>query len=334
MAKNLQFGPNGSFVHWRSPSDGRRKAMPRGRTMTGPTFTRPSFSLRFVREGDMSRFMGLRVWTTVSKFQFAASQLYAEGPHSIPARVRGAHLQDLHGGSDFVRGPDGKVYYTGIEAAHYGMGTITRCGEALSESAARQVRLWRSQHGAAENDADSFARNGQLAGYGLAHDTSTYYAPTFINRSEGKLETALQPELSKLLPQLPAVNAGSLELMLNKVAWDVIDLCAGSKSTLVRIIDNRLAGLARGDLKELLQSSSDPDNYLFKGSERNFLEEMRDDLKNGDSRLQKELSSVVKQTRQAASDLTEVAEGAKAERAEAKASEGGSSQGGGAGPSE
>jgi hypothetical protein len=296
--------------------------------MTGPTFTRPSFSLRFVREGDLSRFMGLRVWTTVSKFQFAASQLYAEGPHGIPASVRGAHLQDLQGSSSFSKGPDGKVYYTGIEAAHFGMGTVTRCGEALSESAARQVRLWRTQHGAAENDPEAFAMSGLLAGYGLAHDTSTYFAPTFINRSEGKLETALQPELSKLLPKLPAVNAGALELMLNKVGQDVIDLCAGNGSTLVRIIDRRLDGLAKGSLKEVLQSPSDPDNCPFKGKERNFLEQMRDGLKTGDNRFVEEISAVARQTPHTASGLTEMAEGARQERAEAKASEGGGPQGG------
>src|SRR4051812_11078628 len=197
MAKSslaVQFGPDRGFVTWSTASEGTRLGVVRiDQKVAGPEFTNPNFMIRFSREDELPGFMARRIDVTVAKIMFAVAQLYAEGgDRYAPLTIEGAQLQ--HGQGNSVRRViEGKTYLAGTEAAHFGIGTVTRMGEALSVQAARQVLVWRATSGLPEDDPRAqFGANGLLAAYGLAHDAATYLAPAFINRSEGVLETIKQ----------------------------------------------------------------------------------------------------------------------------------------------
>jgi hypothetical protein len=325
MAKAPVYGPNGGFVMRDKPSGARLGVLQTGRQVAGPGFSNPNFSFKLATEDQLPEFMALRIATTSKKFMFAGAQEYAEGGRSVPITVEGAKLQHGTGHSYSSKGTDGRTYYFGIEAAHFGIGTVTRCGEALSSSASFQVHVWRTTSGFAANDSDAFAANGRLAGFGLAHDASTYYAPAFINQSEGKLEKKLQPEMTRLLPSHILDGASRLELALSATGQQVVQFFAGSKAAvLLRVLNERLDDITRagGKANELLQSPSDVANFLFKGSERNLLEHMRDAILGVDGRFLSRVDQIVKDIPVTAHELAEIAEAARDERKAAQSSGG------------
>jgi hypothetical protein len=176
MAKAPSYLPNLGGVMWDTPSGGRLGVVRLGREVAGSTFSTPNFTFSFARESQLPDFMARRISTTVSKFLFAVAQLYVEGRWVAPVTVEGAKVQHGSGNSSWVTGTDGKSYLTGTEAAHFGIGTLSRMGEALSVQAARQVQIWRVTSGLPGSDPRAaFGASGLLAGYGLAHDASTYF---------------------------------------------------------------------------------------------------------------------------------------------------------------
>ena len=220
------------------------------------------------------------------------------------------------------------MYLSGTEAAHFGIGTVTRMGEALSVQAARQVQIWRGTSGLPPGDPRAeFAAGGSLAGYGLAHDASTYLAPAFVNQAEGKQEAIKQPFMTGLLPLFVPASPGSLELSLNAVGTRVAEFLAEDPAAVIRPLNDRLDQLSRGSarVKEYVQHPSDTENLLFGGSERNLLESMRDAIQGNGSSFHEQVGKVVNNIPILAQDLARSAEAARGERSAASASGSGSS---------
>jgi hypothetical protein len=276
--------------------------------------------LRFAREAQLPEFMARRISVTVSKFMFAVAQVYTEGQWHAPLTVEGAKVQHGTGNSTRITGPAGVSYLSGTEAAHLGIGTVTRQGEALSVQAARQVQIWRATSGLPATDPRSaFPANGLLAGYGLAHDASTSLAPAFVNQAEGKQEAIKQPMMTGLLPMFIPSGPGALERALNAVGVRVAEFLAGDPAAVLQPLNNRLDLLARGGagVREFLQHPSDVDNLLFGGSEWSLLEAMRDAIRTADSSFHENMDRIINDVPIKAHDLAEDAEAAREERSAA-----------------
>ena len=290
--------------------------------VAGSSFSAQNFRFSFADEAQLGDFLSMRISVTIAKFMFAVAQLYAEGTPSFPLSVLGAKLQDGTGSSRTIKGADGRSYLCGIEAAHFGIGTVTRCGEALSWNAARQVEVWRKTSGFDRKDVHAFEANGQLAAYGLAHDASTYYAPAFLNRSEGKLEEALQPEMTPFLPQLVPNNPAKLTLALNAIGEGIVAFLVGSTAAALRPLNERLELLnQRGSgAREFLQDPSDVKNLLFKGSEREYLEKLRHFIRGGNEEFNTRVARLMMDIPLRSSELAGIAQTARQERVAAQAS--------------
>jgi hypothetical protein len=326
MAKYL-IGPDNGFIAWAPPS-GRSPVYQLGRRLAGPTFSGSSFSLKLMKEDQLSDFMSRRIRVTVSKVLFAAAQTYAEGRMWAPLTVEGATLQDGTGHSSSVEGADGRSYHRGIEAAHFGIGTVIRGGEALSEHAARLVLIERAAAGVKPNDIRRFTASGRIAAFGLAHDASTYTAPRFLNRAEGLVETAVHPDLTLLLPLIVPQGPEALEQAMNTLAARVVEFCAG-EGMLVPI-NGRLNELVRPGTraKEHLQDPADDvENRPFGGSEKNLLEAERDLLRGRTGNLGGLVEGILRDVPIYASDLTGLAVEARQERAEVRPPQGDASGG-------
>jgi hypothetical protein len=311
-----KFGPNRGFVTWSKVREGTRLGVVRvGREVAGSGFTNPNFTLRLGRENELPFFMGRRIDVTVSKLMYAAAQLFAEGRSYAPLAIEGAKVQHGRGNSAWRR-IGGKSYLTGTDAAHYGIGTVTRMGEALSVQAARHILVWKATPNLPEDDPRAeFPASGLLAGYGLAHDASTYLAPAFINQAEGALEDAKHPLLVPFLPLVIPRSPEELERTLVATGVRLAEFLAEDPEAVIRPLNDRLSVLRQNiGANEYLQDPADVDNALFGGAERNLLEAMRGAIQDPGSEFHDRVESVVKDVPLRAQELTELAVMSREER--------------------
>jgi hypothetical protein len=221
--------------------------------------------------------MGRRVEMTVSKFQFAMAQAFAFGETNPLFIVEGAKVQTGAGHSS-SRKENNLRYLRGNEAAHFGIGTITQQGDAVSVRAARKLILLSNQFGSLATDPRITRAGGDLVSLGLARDAATFYAPAMVNRSEGILEVRMQQLLLGLLPAYIPQDPDELKAMMDWKSAQIIDLLSGKKGG-IDPIDNRLRAIRDG-ATEFLQDPLDPDpgNRLFGLKESDFLDQRRDEI--------------------------------------------------------
>jgi hypothetical protein len=175
----------------------------------------------FSQEADVADFLKGRIVTTANKMVLATALRWLEG-RSYPLVVEGATLQDNKGWSSSISQGD-RVFWRGIEAAHFGVGTVTNLGEPISIRAARGFLKHKSQaQSQGESTSQAIAAHGDLVRFALSADGSTYWAPTFINRTEGGLERILQPRMSLLIPAAIPRSVDLLEGQLQSVWNDTV----------------------------------------------------------------------------------------------------------------
>ena len=218
MAKAPLYGPNQGFAMWSPPTGARLGVVQLGRDVAGSGFSSPNFSFRFSREGDLPDFMARRISVTVSKFMFAVAQLYVEGGLFAPVTVEGRTGPARQGQLLPDHGPGRQ----GVPVGDRGGPLRDRDGDPAGRGAQRAGGPPGPGSGGRRPASPpatpaEFAANGSLAGYGLAHDASTYLAPAFVNQAEGKQEAFKQPLMTGLLPLFIPDGPGSLELALNAV---------------------------------------------------------------------------------------------------------------------
>jgi hypothetical protein len=299
---------------------GRQGVVRFGKLITGGRFASPNHLFRFSRESDLCDFLSRRIDITASKFMFAAAACYAEGMLNPRLFVEGAQVQHGRGHSGWRR-HEGKTYLVGTEAAHFGVGTITRQGEAVSVSGARGLLALATREGIPKRGIPtSFEASSDLISYGLAQDASTYYAPAYINRAEGLLEVSLQHFLLGVLPVTIPDGGERLEGLLNATGNRVLEALTKHKVA-IRPMQDRLSSLEHHTgASEFVQDPSDVPNLIFGGGERPFLRAKIAAYQNAE--FQGLIERVANRIFDRARELTELADRSRTERAAARASGG------------
>jgi hypothetical protein len=333
------YGPENGFILLPAPRKPRLGMARLFEHLTGSVFDPPSFQLR--HEGQLPAVMSERVDVTVSKVMNAVAQCYVEGfdfpllcaeagRGLVPSQVlsagraefpslyvEGARVQ--HGtGTSSREELGGKTYLLGTEAAHYGIGTLTLQGEAVSIQGGRQLFRLANRLGLSRKDIpEVFEASGLLVSRGLVCDGATFEAPAFFNQVEGLLEREQQMYLRSLVPTAIPKDAGGLEHLLG-VLGDLVVHALTADRAVVRPIEDRLLALQRGQADGYRQHPDDVENQLFGGDESELLEEKKAEYQDADSRFY----DLIEQIRQAiprkAREEAELAEASKEERAAAQ----------------
>ena len=269
------------------------------------------FTFAFREDWQLPRFAARRVDVTAAKFMYAIAILYAAGEERPRLVVEGAKLQTGTGNSSRVT-RQGVSYFTGHEAAHFGIGTFTLPEGAVSEWAQEHVRELAAAWGVGPADIPTeFEANGYLTVHALVFDADTFVAPAFFNRTEGLQEVARQHYMLGLLPVVIPETPEQLERTLTVAGERVVNLLAASPRAVLRPIEDRLREVTTGSGKEFLQDPNDKANLVFNGRERDALAAIRDMVKGvgpyaGEYRS--EIEAVYRHVRDRAGDLAELAE--------------------------
>ncbi len=134
MAKAPVYGPNGGFVMHDKPSGSQARCPTDWPSSRWARILESKFLVQIRDRRSIARIHGPAHRDYGEEVYVRGAQLYAEGGRSVPITVEGAKLQHGTGHSYSSKGADGRSYYFGIEAAHFGIGTVTRCGEALGSA--------------------------------------------------------------------------------------------------------------------------------------------------------------------------------------------------------
>lgn len=319
MAKPMLIGPDFGFVSYPSDPKGRLGVLRLGRQVAGSAFTNPGHSLRLARESDLAGFLAQRIEVTVAKFQYAMAQSFVLGEQHPLLIVEGARLQHGQGHSS-QRADGNRTLLRGTEAAHYGIGTITQQGDALSVKAARDLLALAGRAQVAGRDIPAtFEASGQLISYGLAHDASTYVAPAMVNRVEGMLEGTKQRYLLGVLPSWIPSDPAALEGSMNATGVRVANLLIGQRASVAPILA-RLDQLRNSpSARELWQDPQDPDpgNKLFGNQESQLLEAELAAFQDSSSPLLAMVDRIIRRIPERTDGLIEVAVEAAKEQSEA-----------------
>jgi hypothetical protein len=283
--------------------------------VAGPAFMKQARPDRLSREDQLPDFLASRVGVTTLKVMFAAAQLYVEGMFYTTLTVEGADVQAGRGNATRKRVGD-KVYIRGTEAAHFGIGTIKRQGEAFSVSAARQAVIWQKTSGYPASDPRaSFDANGELAGIGLECDASTFLEPGFMNQSDGLLERSKQTLLLAFTPRVLPNDLDALERTIRTLAVQTAVQLLSDHASVITPIENRLAVLGSNTGEsEYLQDPTDTANFLFGGRERTYLERLLDLHRSPSSDLHKAVDEIIRAIPGASRSLAELADEGRQER--------------------
>ena len=118
-----------------------------------------------------------------------------------------------------------------------------------------------------------------------------------------------------LVPTVQTHKPEQLESLLRSTGIHVAEFLATDPAAVISPIELRLSQLNQiADQKEFLQNPQDLANLLFEGVERNFLEAMRNQIKDLSSEFHKQLESVLRDAPRQALGLTELAVESRAER--------------------
>lgn len=307
--KPILYGPDGRFVTYGASPKGRLGVVRLGRTLIGREFSNPNHAFRLARESDLPEFLARRIEVTVAKFQYALAQCFALGDTNPLLIVEGARLQHGQGHSS-VRADGNRTLYSGTEAAHYGIGTITRQGDALSiHSAQRLLDRAAEQQVARREIAATHEASGRLIAFGMVQDASTYVAPAMINRVEGMLEAEKQRYLLGALWPFVPTDPARLLLVMNASATRVAELLMG-QSAVLRPIEQRLTEIRHNPTaRELWQDPGDPDsgNRIFGNRESEFLEATREQVGGSNSALQEKAEAIVRRIPERSEELLNLA---------------------------
>jgi len=235
----------------------------------------------------------------------ASAQTYVQRRIDLPLTIGGAGYQHGSGRSGVLAIGD-KSYLTGNQAAHYGIGTVYRGGQPLSEYVERQVRALREKLRLPDGEpGPQLDANADLARRGLAYDAMTYYAPAFVNQSDGVIEKALQRVLKRYLPVVVPATNEELELSLTASAYH---FCETFPKAMAKEAGLRLDKIQRGEASAFTQHPTDVANLIYEGSEPRYLETLRDKLLDPSSDLQEELESWARSISEQSREYAELAE--------------------------
>ena len=237
------------------------------------------------------------------------AQCFALGEHYPLLVVEGARLQHGQGHSGWERTPGG-LTFVGTEAAHFGIGTITQQGQALSWKTARDLDLRANSAGIAHPDIPTnFEASGQLISYGQVQDAWTYYAPAMVNRVEGRLEVPKQRFLRGVLPPWIPQDPSTLERVMNATGVRVAELMISNRAAITPILE-RLNQLRNNPAREFWQDPSDPDpgNILFGCRESKLLEAEKEAFGQSTSPLHGKVDRIIRRVPERTRELVEMAE--------------------------
>jgi len=275
------------------------------------------FTFAFRQENQLASFSARRVEVTMRKYLYTIALLYAADARGPLVVVEGAKLQTGTGNSSRVNRA-GVSYMTGHEAAHFGIGTFTMQGRAVSTVAQEQVLAIAQAHGVKPSDIPTrFEANGYLVVQAMVLDADTYVAPAFINRTEGLQEVTRQHYMLGLLPILVPGSRAELERSLVTGGERAIHLLAAHNRAVVKPMEERLQQVLNGTAKEFLQDAADTANFLFNGQERDLLTAMIAMVKNTSSaggEFHATIDLMKRRLPELAHDVAELADAAKAER--------------------
>jgi hypothetical protein len=320
MGKKWTSGPTGPsrFVMRSSDPEGRRPILRLSEALLGRGSMTQNFTFAFRDERQLAEFSARRVDVTVRKYLYTIALLYAAGARGALVVVEGAKLQTGTGNSDRVK-RGGVSYFTGHEAAHFGIGTFTLQGRAVSAVAQEQVLALALARGVAPGDIPTeFEANGYLVVQAMVLDADTYVAPAFINRTEGLQEVTRQHYMLGLLPIVVPGSRAELDRSLVQGGDRAIHLLAAHNRAVVRPMEVRLLQLQGGTAKEFLQDTADTANFLFGGQERNLLTAMIAMVRNtspAGGEFHSAIDLMRRRLPELAHDLAELAEAARVERA-------------------
>lgn len=319
MGKKKFFGPDGpgKFTMESAGSAPRRPIQRLSEALLGRGSMDQNFTFAFRDENQLASFSARRVEITMRKYLYTISLLFAAGARSPLVVVEGAKLQTGTGNSSRVtRG--GVSYFTGHEAAHFGIGTFTMQGRAVSTVSQEELLALAQANGVQPGDIPTaFEANGYLIVQAMVLDADTYVAPAFINRTEGLQEVTRQHYMHGLLPIIVPTTRAELERTLVTAGERAIHLLAAHNRAVVKPMEERLLQIQAGTAKEFLQDSADTANFLFNGRERDLLTAMLAMAKNtspAGGEFHAAIDLMKRRLPEFAHDVAELAVAARAER--------------------
>jgi hypothetical protein len=288
--------------------------------LLGPNaFDASQAAFRLAHEEQFGWFMSQRIDVTVAKFMHAIAQCYAAGAQEPRLFVEGARLQQGAGHSAWLRVGD-KAYLRGTQAAHFGIGTLTRQGTAVSALGLRQLHAAAQASGVGATEIhEAFPASSQLVAYGLGHDAVTYFAPAFVNQTEGLLERSKQLYLRGLLPGDIPNTLQRLQSLLTLVGERVVYFLTENEKVVIRPIDERLLQLSHHGYSEYRQYPGDIENLMFGGQEQRLLEALKSEAQDAGSEFRRAIESVARWINSRAADLAQLAEQSREERSDVSA---------------
>lgn len=317
--KKWTLGPAGAnqFVMRTPDPEGRRPIQRLSEALLGRGCMTQNFTFAFRDENQLATFSARRVDVTMRKYLYTIALMYASGAQNPLIVVEGAKLQTGTGNSSRVnRG--GVSYFVGHEAAHFGIGTFTLQGRAVSAVAQEELLALAQTKGVKPGDIPTeYEANGYLIVQAMVLDADTYVAPAFINRTEGLQEVTRQFYMLGLLPIVVPTSLAGLERTLVAGGERAIHLLAAHNRAVVKPMEERLLQLQAGTAKEFLQDSADTANFLFNGRERDLLTAMLAMVKNTSAsggEFHASIDLMKRRLPELAHDIAELADAARAER--------------------
>jgi len=313
--KKLKYGPDFGFT-MRSPTRRSRVNAVRAGTRLDLEYYNPNFRMRLGHEEELGSYLAARIDTTINKYMYAIGQCYVQGEIHPLLLIEGARLQAGRGNSRRVD-YQGKKCFFGFEAAHFGIGTFTLQGQAVS--------LWGHDHlidtanriGIPQADIGSqLPVNARLTTYGIANDGATSDLPAFLNRAEGLLESEKIKYMRSIVTNFIPTQPELLESFLIWTGERLAHILGANRKVVVNPIESRLSALRSGSASEFLQHPADRTNLIFDGSEKKFLEAEICEYTDSASDLHSRLERIVKDSSRKASEITEFAVAAREELSE------------------
>jgi hypothetical protein len=263
------FGPNNGFIMFEPARKGRGGVVRAGVQLIGADFYRPNFAFKIADEAQLPDYLSTRVDYTVKKVMHAVAQCYAEGVNHPRFLVEGARLQYGRGRSR-RQDRDGKSYLWGTQAGHFGIGTVTRQGQAVSKEGLQLLRRIAKERGASLEDIATELRSmSELVSRGMVLDGDTCIQSACLNQGDGQVEPFEQKALRTIMPNYIPSRIEQVQTLMIETGARVIDIVPLAAKKGIR---DFLAEVLRNPAVEILQDPHDVHNLQFKGIGSNYLE--------------------------------------------------------------
>lgn len=274
------------FVILRQKAQGRAGVMRLSRRLVGREAAAfPAFTLMYNRPEQFPDYLAKRLMLSTRLARLAHYFVFLFRPAGR-LHVAGAHAQHGTGIAGTIgRDPQGRVIYSGYDAAHVRLGSYYSDGQPVCQAWQRQLEdALRASGNKVGAMRELLPVNCALINIMIMFEATTDQTDALSNRVFGQLESALHPAMRNLImPMVPEDLAGFAPA-LHRFSDGLPRLLA---TMLKRIARARLREITQDPRKEQLQSAAGP--HMF-ASESTMLQTLIAQVEQQGSGLWRELS--------------------------------------------